>query len=114
MENFWDILSTILVIGFMATCTVSVIHSDNSAEKICNETQFFKITNKDYKDTGNSIISDSYNYVIYFNRYDANKNIIKSRLDLDKVTVTKYEYEILEVGILYHKSKVNIRTYGYN
>jgi len=102
------------MVGFMTMCTASIIISDKDAEKICDETHYFKITNKDYTDTGNSIISDNYNYVMYFNRYDRNKKIIKSRYDLNKITITKYEYDNLDVGVMYHKSKVNTRTYGYN
>lgn len=113
MKKFWNVISNVLVIVFMGTCTASFILSDIGAKKVNEQTRYFKITNKDYTDVSSSMFNDNYKHVIYFNRYDENKKYIKCSFTLNKVAVSKYNYDRLKVGKLYKASEIDLMTYGY-
>ena len=108
-----DTLFLIFVVGGITTCTASIIISDNKAEQVCAETEYFVVTNKDIVDRSSTMFSNDYHYVIYFVRLDKDKQVIDCSTLLNNKNITKYEYDILEVGEMYHKSKVNLKTYGY-
>ena len=117
MKIDWDKVKSIAgiigVLFLVSMCSYAVYRSDRNAEEVHERTEYFKITDKDYKNTSGNIVTDDYQYVIYFIRYDENMKVIDCFHDLKRKAVSQYNYERLEVGKLYHKSEVNIKTYGY-
>ena len=113
-EDTKSLLGFIFIILAVGLIVYSGVSSDNEAKRICEETKYFKVVNKDFSNISKNIITDNYRHVLYIERYDNNmkKIDISSTLNINKIEVTEHEYNNFKVGSVYSKKELDIYTYG--
>lgn len=87
--------------------------SDRKAEKVHERTEYFKVESKDFRNTGNMVRSD-YSYVIQFERYNKDTNLIECNHMYKEKELLKSDYDKLKIDSLYSTDYVDIMTYGWN
>jgi hypothetical protein len=112
MINREKIIGNIIIFVSLILFCVSVytinVKGVNFRNRVYSETQFIKITNKDYVSVGGNAFKNNYRYVIYFIRYDKDSVVVKSSFSHDQLKVTEYDYNNLEVGEYYSVNEVNV------
>lgn len=94
-------LSVIVTCLFMATCSGVMINSDIKRGNYEQDTEYFKVVDKDFKDVSNDFIP-RYKHIIYIERYDKNKNIIPSTSLYNDKIVSENLYSTLKTDTLYN------------
>lgn len=110
--KIYEAIYTVIIVFFIVVAVYQNIQSDKDAEKICNKTEYFKVINKDYVDVSHNIVQNNYRYVVFIERFDKNKAKIKAPYSINKIEVTKYDYDRLVVNKFYLENEIDIFTYG--
>ena len=100
-----------LGIAVVLVMIVGTIIDFNQEEKVYEDTRYYKVVNKDYRDVSTMMFNEENQFMVKVNRYDKNMNRLEHEpSDLVWVRVTQYEYEKIKVGKFYDKNWIIKKT----
>lgn len=111
MKALIPILKTTILTLIVGSCVLVNKVIPREYQTANKHTEFFVVLRKGLEIHGEYInYEEDYAYVIYFNRYDKDTNLIICDPAINKARLSKDKCDGIEFGRLYHKSYTNIRN----